>query len=143
MKSSKRPEGGYILITVLVIVFIITLATVILSEHTLNASFFAVRRSETVSAFALAENAAMEGFWQLTRNPDFRGTQERHWGGEWYQYSIVDSSPGALNDLTLDIIGRGYVQGTGSQRTLAVRLHLSRTNTATVFKIDSEIQENN
>lgn len=133
-----RDESGYILILVLVIVCIIAIATVLLIGPTMNASFFAARRSSHVPAFALAENAAHEGLWKLNADPSFRGSGARYWGNERYTYTIVDSSPSTTNDLSLDILGEGFI---GSLRR-GIRFRLTRTNTSSPFTIVTWEEEN-
>lgn len=131
-------ESGYILILVLILVCIITTATVLLLGPTVAASFFAARRSATTSALAMAENAAHEGLWRLNNDPSFRGTGQRVWNNERYEYSIIDASPGTTNDLSLDILGRGYV---GSVQR-GIRLRITRVNTASPFTIVGWAEEN-
>lgn len=131
-------ESGYILILVMVIVCIITMATVLLVGPTMNASFFAVRRSATVSALAMAENAAREGLSKLHDDPSFRGSGERFWGDEWYRFTIIDATPGTTNDLSLDILGLGYIGNVGR----GIRLSLIRTDVDAPFTIIGWAEEN-
>ncbi|HHZ19632.1 MAG TPA: hypothetical protein GX391_03830 [Firmicutes bacterium] len=132
-----KNEQGYILILVIAIVCIISFAIILVMGSTVNPSYLAARRVDTVRAFPLAESAAMEGYWQLTQDPTFRGTRERYWSDGWYRYTIVDTTPGT-NDLTLEVIGDGFA---GNQQK-RVRLTLRRANLNETFTITGWNEEN-
>lgn len=106
-------------------------------EATINPSYLAARRTDSVRAFPLAESAALEGFWKLTRDPGFRGAQERHWEDGWYRYIIVDATPGT-NDLILEVLGEGF----DGNRERRVRLTLGRTSLDQTFTITKWSEEN-
>ena len=134
-------EKGYILLLVVVMVTVIACTVVILANRTFHASFFAARRELNAKALALAENAAMEAYWQLVKDPTYRPAtaQERHWGTAWYRYAIQDSTPlDPSDDLQLIVTGQGFVRG--QQR--GVKLVLRRINTAVKFSIHSWAEQN-
>lgn len=134
-----RNESGYVLLIVLVVVCAMTLAVISLTNRTTQASYLAAKRAADVQALSLAENAALEGYWRLTTQPTYRTSQERHWDGVWYRFSIIDPTPlTAADDLYLEVLGEGF---SGTQRR-RVRLVLTRSNLNSDFVIDSWEEDN-
>jgi type II secretory pathway pseudopilin PulG len=130
---TMKDESGYILLLVMVIICVIAFITVQVVNQTTSASFLASRRARNVRAFSLAQSAVMEGYWRLSQDPSCRETQERYWENEWYQYTIVDPSPGSTDDLVLDLIGLGHTDN----HSRGVRLRLIRTDSSANYQIES------
>jgi hypothetical protein len=77
----------------------------------------------------------MEGYWQLQNDPAFRTPVplERHWGNEWYRYSVIDNG----TNLSLQVLGQGYAQN----RRRSVRLLLTRPGLSSAYTISSWNEE--
>ncbi len=130
-------DDGYILLLVLVIVCLITFATIAITSRTTQASYLAAKRASVIPAFSLAESAALEGFWYLVNDPTCRMNQERHWGNTWYRFTIIDLTPGT-DDYDLEVLGEGY---TGNQQR-KVRLVLHRPDLSSDFTISLWSEDN-
>lgn len=126
-----KNEDGYVLIVTIVIICIITFSILVLTNRTVTASIFALRRADTVKALSLAESAALEGIWQLQNDPSYRTTQKRYWTDGHYQYSIEDETPATVDDLDLAVVGEGFV----NDQTRKIRVKLHRDDTDTQYAI--------
>lgn len=134
-----KNENGFVLLMVLVIVCVMTLAVINLTTRTTQASYLAAKRATAIQAFPLAESAALEGYWHLATRPTFRQSQERHWSGGWYRFTIIDPTPLVFDDdLSLEVLGEGFV-GREQRR---VRLRLTRGDLNAGFVIDSWREDN-
>lgn len=136
--KKRNQQSGYILILVMVVICVIALSMTLWANQTVGSSFFAARRGSTVQSFSLAESAALEAYWRLRQNPEYRSGQNRYWGSEWYGFTIIDNTPWSVNDLSLDVLGRGNAGG----KMRGVRLRLSRSSTDSAFRIVSWSEEN-
>lgn len=134
-----RDENGFVLLLVLVIVCVMTYVVISLTTRTTQASFLAAKRANDIRAFPLAENAALEGYWQITNTPSYRGSQERYWSEGWYRFTIIDPTPLITDDdLSLEVLGEGFI----GNRKRRIRLRLTRPNLNGVFSISSWREDN-
>ena len=140
-----QDEKGYVLILTIAIICMMTVSVAVLANRTVFGSALALRRGQTVQALQMAESGALEGYWQLIRNPEFRtaGTgvtkvfNDAVFSGR-YTYRIIDNTPTNLQDLELEIVSEGLV-GRWQRK---VRLRLSRSNNNTAFKKNAWQEEN-
>lgn len=126
-------ERGYVLILTIVMICALTLSMIVISHRTIFASALSWRRVDSVRAFTLAENAAMEGYWQIQKEPNFRANGQRHLEDGWYRYTIIDLTPATTDDLNLEVIGEGFVKNIRRE----VQIRLSRSTISENFIISA------
>ena len=140
-----QDEKGYVLILTIALICMMTVSVGVLANRAVFGSTLALRRVQTVQALQMAESGAMEGYWQLIRNPEFRTTgsgvtkvfNDSAFKGS-YTYQIIDNSPSDRQDLVLDIVSIG-ISGRWERK---VRLRLTRSDVNSVFQKNLWQEEN-